>query len=194
MNIKREKIGWIIGGFIACSVSFISITTWLYPYSPFSVNKSYIYQRDKVLFNDKSYKEILYDFKNAYEKDLNNEYLNLTVNRTQYVLPIFEQDWLISEDSVSIDAKQLDMMLWEVKQVREVLLNLVVEEDYASEQRDYLMNIIKKLLSLEESIIDLKNENYVSRSELNRRLNTLCRDFTSVFRLYIAFYDRATNK
>jgi len=63
MSIKKEKIGWIIGGLIACIVSFISIMTWLYPYSFFSVNKSYTYQRDKVLFNDKSYKEILHDFK-----------------------------------------------------------------------------------------------------------------------------------
>ena len=115
--------------------------TWFYPYSPVSINKSYAYQPKKVLFNGKSYNEILNDFKESYEKDLNadlvNDYPNLTINQTQHILPIFEQDWLISKDAVSINSMKLDTILVEVKQVREVMLSLVIQADYTSVQKRF---------------------------------------------------------
>ncbi|MGE8035998.1 hypothetical protein [Lysinibacillus sp. NPDC093692] len=58
-------------------------------------------------------------------------------------MPIFEQDWLISKESIPFDELKLDRMLLDVKQVREVLLELVVQADYTSEERGYLVNNIK---------------------------------------------------
>ncbi|WP_408008233.1 hypothetical protein ACJROX_26760 [Pseudalkalibacillus sp. A8] len=192
MSKKVKKISWWAGGFIVFIVIFISIMTWFYPYSPFSVNKSYAYKPDKILFNGKSYEQILNEFKASYEKDLkadaDNKYPNLTINRTQYILPIFEQDWLINESSVPIDAMKLDMMLFEVQQVREVLLNLDVQVDYTSEQRRYLVDMIRSIISLEDNIIELQNENYASRKELNRRFDNLYGAFTSNFRRFSSFY------
>lgn len=181
----------MVGGVIILIIAVISIMTWFYPYSHLSINKNYTYQSKKVLF----YNEILSEFKDIYEKDVNadlmNEYPNITINRTQFVLPIFEQDWLISNDSVTINAKKLETMLFEVKQVKEVMLSLVVQADYTSEQRGYLVDIIRNLILLEDSIIELKNENYITRSDLNRQLDNLYNRFISDFRLFISFYESA---
>ncbi|KOP80243.1 hypothetical protein AMS59_02270 [Lysinibacillus sp. FJAT-14745] len=169
--------------------------TWFYPYSPFSVKKSYEYHPGKVLYGGKSYEAILNEFKESYNKDLkadlDNKYPNLTINRTQYVLPIFEQDWLISKDSIPFDVMKLDRMLLDVKQVREVLLELVVQADYTSEERGYLVNNIETLLSLEDSITQLKNENYLSRRELKIQFHNLCEEFKHNFDLFVTFYERS---
>lgn len=193
MKIKETKYSSMIAAFVLFIIIFISIITWFYPYSTLSVSKSYTFQPNKVLINGKSYNEILSDFKEAYEKDYNddleNTYPNLTILRTQYVIPVFEQDWLISKDSVSIDIKKLDTMLSDVKGVREVLLNLVAQAEYNSEQRYYLINIIRNFLLMEESITELKNDSYVTRSELKRRFSNLYNEFITVSRLFISFYD-----
>ena len=68
-KVKR-RISWSIGGFIVLIVIFMSVMTYLFPYSSFSVNKSYAYQPEKVLFNGEKYEEILNEFKDSYEKDL----------------------------------------------------------------------------------------------------------------------------
>lgn len=188
-----KKYNWIIGGFVISIIVVISIITWFYPYSPLSVNQSYAYQPKKVSFNGESYHEILSDFKESYEKDLNadliNNHPNLTINRTQFILPIFEQDWLISNDSVSINDEKLETVLFEVIQVREVLLSLVGQAEYTREQRVYLIDFIRNILSLEDSIVALKNENYLTRNELNRQIDNLYNEFTSNFRSFVAFYN-----
>ncbi|MEQ6353710.1 hypothetical protein ABNX05_03705 [Lysinibacillus sp. M3] len=169
--------------------------TWFYPYSSFSVKKSYAYHPDRVLYSGKSYEAILSEFKESYQKDLNadidNEYPNLTINRTQYVLPIFEQDWLMSKDSIPFDAMKLDKMLLDVKQVREVLLELVVQVNYTSEERDYLVNNIKTLLSLEDNITQLKNDKYLSRQELKIQFHNLYVEYIHNFDLFVTFYERS---
>ncbi|MEK5175747.1 hypothetical protein NST63_21485 [Heyndrickxia sp. FSL W8-0496] len=135
------------------------------------------------------------DFKGSYENDLkddlNNKVPNLTIDRTQYVLPIFEQGWLVSKNSISIDKMKLDTMLFEVKQVRGILLSLLVQVDYTSEQRGYLVNNIKDLLLLEEDITYLKNGSYLSRNELNRRLRNLAAEYTKNFDSFVTFYERS---
>lgn len=169
--------------------------TWIYPFSPLSINKSYDYQQKKVLHNGKTYNEIVNDFKESYENDLNADSVkdttNLTIDRTQYILPMFEQEWLISKDAVSIDSLKLDTILSEVKSAREVMFSLLEQVDYSSEHRGYLIKIIKSLLLLEESIVDLKDEKFATRSELNRRLKNLSNDFSFNFSLYTSFYERS---
>lgn len=196
-KVKR-RISLSIGGFSVLIVIFISVMTYQFPYSTFSVKNSYAYQPEKVLFNGEKYEEILNEFKDTYEidlkADLDSEYSNLTIDRTRYILPIFEQDWLISNNSVSFDKVKFDKIHYEVQKIREVLLNLVIQEDYTSEQRKYLVDIIRDLLSLEDTISELKNENYVSRSELNNRLDNLYSEFMNNFRSFVTFYDRSTNE
>ncbi|MFH5779991.1 hypothetical protein [Heyndrickxia oleronia] len=195
MSLKGKRIIVGIGGLSVLIILFIFIMTWCYPYSPFSVKKNYVYQPNKVLHNGKTFKQIFNEFKGSYENDLkadlNNKVPNLTIDRTQYVLPIFEQDWLVSKNSIPIDQMKLDTMLFEVKQVRGILLSLLVQVDYTSEQRGYLVNNIKDLLLLEENIIQLKNGSYLSRGELKRGFRNLSTEFTKNFDSFVTFYERS---
>ena len=168
--------------------------TWFYPFSILSVKKSYTYQSEEVLFIGKSYHEILSDFKKSVDKDLEsdseNEYPNLTINSTQYILPVFEQDWLFNNNPATIDRGTLDKMFVDVKRVREVLLSLVAQADYTSEQRKYLIDtIINNLLIMEDDITALKNDPFITRSELHWGLTNLHNGFTDRLRTFIFFYD-----
>ncbi|MDH5160558.1 hypothetical protein [Heyndrickxia oleronia] len=195
MSLKGKRIIGGIGGLSVLILLFIFIMTLCYPYSTFSVKKKYVYQPNKVLHNGKTFREIFNDFKGSYENDLkadlNNKVPNLTIDRTQYVLPIFEQDWLVSKDSIPIDKMKLDTMLFEVKQVRGIFLSLLAQVDYTSEQRGYLVNNIKDLLLLEENIIQLKNGSYLSRGELKRGFRNLSTEFTKNFDSFVTFYERS---
>ncbi len=172
--------------------------TWFYPFSHFSAHKSYTYKPGKVLYNDdQTYKDILNEFKESYEKELDNEFENtnngidLTIDRTRYILPIFEQDWLIGTDPVSMDKNKLDKMLVDVKQTTDSLLDLVANEDYTSQEKGYLINSIKNFLRLEESITRLKEEKYFSRNELSNLFGNLRNHFRSNFDLFVTFYERS---
>lgn len=193
MGKKIKIISLSVGGFIGLIVVFISVMTWFYPYSIFSVDKSYAYEPEQYLYNGKEYEEILSEFKDSYQKDLeadmDNKSANLIIDRTQYILPIFEQEWLVSKSSVPIDETKLDTMLMEVKNARVLLLDLIVQVDLTGEQRDDLVHVIKNFSSLEDSITKLKNEDYASRKELNRQLDSLHSLFIFNFRTYIHFYD-----
>lgn len=192
MSKKGRWISWSMGGIVILIVTFVLVMTWLFPFSPFSVNRNYNYQHKKILFNDKNYEEILNEFKDDFEElneDSAKKYPNLT-EQTQYVLPIFEEEWLLSEDSVPINKVKLGTMLLEVQQVREAFLNLIAQEDYTSEDRGYIINIIRNLLSLEDSIRELQTENYMTRNELKRGLDNLYVEYTGNFRFFVSSYDR----
>ena len=194
MKIMGKKNRWVIVGTLSIILIFITVMTWFYPFSILSVKKSYTYQSEQVLSNGRSYNEILSDFKKSFAKDLEsdseNEYPNFTIFETRRILSVFEQDLLISNDPVSIDRVTLDVMFGDVKRVREILLDLVAQADYTSEQRKYLIDtIINNLLIMEDNITALKNDPFITRSELNWRLDNLHSSFLSVFNTFIFFYD-----
>lgn len=193
MNTKRKRKTWGIGSgvIIVLVIAFIS---WYYPLSLFSIHQSFTYHPGSETHNGKTYEEEIGEFKAAYEKDL-KKYLesdnyNPTVNRTQFILPIFEQEWLIGTDSKTIDKEELDRMLFDVQQARNTLLDLVSEGDYSKEERVYLVDSIKNFLNLEESIRLIRNGKYFSRSDLQRMIGNLHGDFWASFDYYTTvFYD-----
>lgn len=193
MNTKRKRKVWGIGSgvFIVLVIAFIS---WYYPLSLFSIHQSFTYHPGSGTHNGKTYEEEIGEFKAAYEKDL-KKYLesdsyNPTVNRTQFILPIFEQEWLIGTDSKTIDKDKLDRMLFDLQQARNTLLNLVSEGDYSREERVYLVDSINNFLNLEETIRFIKNGKYFSRSDLQRMLGNLQGNFWASFDYYTTvFYD-----
>lgn len=192
MGTKRKRITYSIAGLI---IIFIVVMTWFFPYSPFSIHKSYSYQPAEVLYNGKTYETILNEFKDSYEKDLKtdleNDYSNLTIDRTQYILPIFEQDWLMNNGSVAIDKMKLENILWEVKEARELLLSLIVQVDYTSEERGYLVDLINHFYLLEENINELEKGGYISRKGIKRQLDNLYGELTFTFDFYVTFYERS---
>ena len=193
MNTKRKRKVWGIGSgvFIVLVIAFIS---WYYPLSLFSIHQSFTYHPGSETHNGKTYEEEIGEFKAAYEKDLKKDLesdnYNPTVNRTQFILPIFEQEWLIGTDSKTIDKDKLDRMLFDVQQARNTLLDLVSEGDYSREERVYMVDSINNFLNLEESIRFIRNGKYFSRSDLQRMLGNLQGDFWASFDYYTTvFYD-----
>ncbi|WP_026907258.1 hypothetical protein [Paucisalibacillus globulus] len=191
VSIKRGLIS-----VVAIISIFILIMTWCYPYSNFSIYKSYAYTPDPMMVD--GYIKDLDEFKALFEEELEQNYskdgiMDYTIDRTQYVLPLFEQDWIVSKDTVKFDMDDLDIILFETRNVRQTLLDLIVREDYTSEQRQYLVDSIGSLLILEESIIEIQTGKAKSRSTLNRQLHNLHGDFMTNFILYEIFYDLARN-
>ncbi|RDI36328.1 hypothetical protein [Falsibacillus pallidus] len=188
MSTKRNKKIWTLVSGTILIIIFISIMTWYYPLSPLSVNQSFTYHPGWETHNCKTYKEELNEFKKTYEEDLNeistSDNFNFTVERTQYILPIFEQQWLIGTDPKSIDKDKLNRMLFDVEQARNTLLNLVSEGDYDKEEKEYLVQNIKNFLSLEESIREIKDGKYFSRRDLQTLFGNLRGAFRSEFNLY----------
>lgn len=124
MTKKARFIIFSLLGLMSIIGIFIFIMTWFYPYSFFSVQKSYDYEPYYISSNGAEYSELINEFKNSYENDLEadsiNKDTNLTVDRTQYVLPLFEQEWLVSKEPLPFDELKLDTILLKVKQSKEI--------------------------------------------------------------------------
>ncbi|MDV6377873.1 hypothetical protein ORD22_06305 [Sporosarcina sp. GW1-11] len=198
MNTKPKKKIWGISSvaFIILVMIFIS---WYYPFSPFSIDQRFTYQPSWETHNGKTYNEEISEFRATYEKDVKmnveGDNYNATVDRTQYILPIFEQEWLIGTDSKTMDKDQLDRILLDVEQARNTLLDLLSKGDYNKEERGYLVDNIKRFLSLEERIRYIRNGKYFSRSDLQRLLGNLRGEFRAGFDFYTTvFYDVSHKK
>ncbi|QDP41606.1 hypothetical protein [Radiobacillus deserti] len=188
MTHKRRKIIIVVVGIWVFSVLIITL---VYPYSFVSVHKSYTFTPDPVVVEQ--YVNDLEEFKSSYKKDLDeltrpsND--DVTMDRTQFLLPLFAQDWLVSKQPVKMSVDDLETILFEVKNARNSLLELMAKKDYTQEQRQYLVDSIDHLLSLEEEIDRIKNGGFVSRKTLNVQFVNLHGSFLSNFMIFKIFYD-----
>jgi hypothetical protein len=172
-------------------VLLISIITWVYPYSSLSVYKNYSYNKGLVLVNGKTHEEIVQKFKRRLEFDLEEKEQNRTVSYTQNILPLFEQDWYIKEDAVTIKKQDLETMLMHVKNTRSTLLSLLQHEEYTSEQKMYLEQLINGFLGIEEYIGYMQHEPFLSRGDIRRSLGNLRDSQGLLFSIFTTFYDLA---
>ncbi|MYL45640.1 hypothetical protein GLV94_08275 [Virgibacillus halodenitrificans] len=193
---KKRTFIWGIGAVIALILIYLSVMTWYYPLSSFSIHKSYKYKPGKILYNDKTYGEIVNAFKKTYEKELVKEFeskgrdLDLTVVKTEYILPLFKQEWLLGTNSVTIKPDKLENMLFEVQHGRDIMLQLLADENYTKEQGNYLLASIKNLLHIEDSIRNIRDEKFITRKELKNSIRNLRGDFRDGFRFYVnPFYE-----
>ncbi|MGP4108489.1 hypothetical protein [Virgibacillus sp. L01] len=193
MTNKMKKI---IISLVGLFVFFILIMTWFYPYSIFSIHKSYSFTPDPVVVE--GYVKDLNEFKSSYEKDLEelrtNSTIDLTTDQTQHLLPLFEQDWLLSKEPVKLSMGDLGNILFQVKNARKTLLELVAKEDYKKEQRRYLVDSIESLLSLEGKIVDIKTGKAESRKTLKIQFGNLHVSFLNNFMMFEIFYERSRNE
>ncbi|MFD1019575.1 hypothetical protein [Thalassobacillus hwangdonensis] len=167
--------------------------TWLYPYSPFSLHKSYSFTPDPVVVD--GYAADLGEFKRTYEKDLDalhaDEGYDYITGQTQYILPLFEQEWLLTKEPVSMSMVDLGNLLFEVKTVRKTLLDLLGREDFPQEKRMDLVTTLEGVLALEEAIVDMKTGKAESRKTLNIQYRNLHGSFLNNYMRYEIFYERA---
>ncbi|GKV67138.1 MULTISPECIES: hypothetical protein [unclassified Sporosarcina] len=197
MNKKKGRL--VRTGILsAIFIIFVSFMTWFYPFSPFSLYKSYTYKPTEVLYNDKTYEELLNEFKETYREDLEKAYesspedINKMVVLTQYLLPVFEQDWLIGTDAAAINQEQLEVILHFTENSRDVLLDVTLQENYTQEQRRDLLNSIQNMFQLEDRIRYLSDSRYMSRKELAYSFDNLRGEFRDAFRFYVKpFYESA---
>jgi hypothetical protein len=187
MEKKTAKILAIILGILAVTILSIS---WIYPYSTFSIHKSYNYKPDPVVTS--GYVEDLNNFKNTYEEISSKDGFNLTVSRTQYILPMFEQDWLINTDSVKMDDLKLEAIEMEVKKVRTLLLQLAFSEEYPADGKEQLGYTLNNVIALGDFINDIQNRKAnESRHILHNEYSNLQMNFVSTLMTFVTFYERA---
>ena len=96
----------------------------------------------------------------------------------------------MNKESVSFDSMKLETMLFEVQQAQEDLLHLLVQVDYTVEQRGFFVGLIRNLSTLEESINQVENNKYVSRSQLKRQFNNIYVKYTNNFDSLVTFYEK----
>lgn len=71
---------------------------------------------------------------------------------------------------------------------------MTTREEYTWEQRTYLRTLIENLLSMEETIEGMMDDNWDNRTVLNRRFFNLHGGFTSSLTLFNSFYDTAQDR
>lgn len=184
---KQKMITRAAGLFVA----FILIMTWFYPFSFFSMYKSYAFTPDPVVVD--GYVNDLKAFKKSYQNDLNelttDRNIDLTTDQTQHLLPLFEQDWLVSKERVNMSELDLGNNLFKVKTTRNTLLRLLAKEEYTQVQRQYLADCIESLLLLEEDIMDIKTGKAESRNTLRVQFSNLHGSYLNNFMLFNIFYE-----
>ncbi|MFE6169653.1 hypothetical protein ACFVP8_17540 [Viridibacillus arvi] len=173
-----------INVWVCVAILFLISVNWFYPYSFLSVQKTLSFDADNIVVE--AYTEELNDFAKNYE--FSPEF-NLTTERTQYILQMYEQEWLISKKPVKLKMNDLEAIIMEVKETREILLELAFRETYSHETKDYLKASLKSCLDLEERIQYLQNSQNNSRSTLTRQFRNIQGEFISNFDLYTSFYE-----
>lgn len=186
MSKRPTRISLVFLGVIAL---FILAVTWFYPYSFFSIYKTYSYQPDSVM--TKEYKQDVDNFKRTSQIHSKND---LTSKKTKDILKIFEQDWLTHEKKSKMSTQELDAMLLEVKEARGILLDLSIQENYSKQEREYFVDSIKSLVELEEKINDIRNGESQSRRTLDTQFHNLHTSFISNFKAFTTFYQVTQEK
>ncbi|SHG45973.1 hypothetical protein [Ornithinibacillus halophilus] len=190
MTKKAKVISLSVAAVIGFIIIFLALMTWFFPYSSFSMKKSMTYSPDPFVVE--GYVADLNEFKEIYEADKASEEMkNLKIDRTQYILPIFEQKWLVNKESITIDKLDFDTMLFDVVQARQILLSLMVQEDYTTEQKQYLADLIENLLALEDSISEIQHSPFVTRSTLDHQIRELQGGFEHSLSFFAMYYERS---
>lgn len=159
--------------------------SWVFPYSILSFNKSITYNQDNVVVDQ--YLESLQDFKEIYEAKQGDN--DLTTDRVQYMLEFYQRSSLTTKDAVKISQQDLDLTLFELKQIRDTLMDLAFSEKYDNETKEYLKLTLKSCLGLEEEIESLMDPTFDSRKVIKIRLSNLHGGLMANFNDLVTFYE-----
>ncbi|WP_397538552.1 hypothetical protein [Rummeliibacillus pycnus] len=168
--------------FIAILLALVA-ENWFYPYSFLSFNKSVTHDEGNSVVQQ--YLQDLSDFKSIYIIEPESD---ITTDRIQYILQMYEQKWLISKKPVNMKFNELDIILIKVRENREILLDLAFRENYSPMAKQYLKESIQFCFELEEKIQELKNSYFNSRITLKRQYRNLHGEFISSFDMFVSFY------
>ena len=138
----------------------------------------------------KQYQKDLKDFKNSYNKVLNKAPKdNLTIQRTQYIIQMYDQPWLTSTKPIQMKYQELDTILFEVKEARRILTELAIQETYSKDAKGFLKLTLENCSLIEENLEEILDSKSHSRSNLNSQLHILHMSFMSNFDIFKSFYE-----
>lgn len=176
-------------------IIFVFTMTWFYPYSFFSLYKSYSWETYEIYSDGKSYNDILDEFIAVHEADLiteldNDTLPNLTINHTVGLLDFFQQDWLLKEEPTRMNDAQLNDMAFYLQMAENNLLDLLVQVDFSTDGKSYLVQMLHHIDYMEKTISEIRQEDYYSRNDLRRNFNNIYGDMVFVLDLYKSFYEK----
>ena len=177
INIKSIKL--FVSGLLLLICFFIVNT--VYPYSFFSFGKVITYNADNSIVQD--YNKVLSNLKMHFETNNNKD-----LNKTEYILDMFKQKWLVSENEVKIRYHDLDKMLNEVKKSRDILIEYALLGNYSEIEKDFLKKSIEQCFFVEENIYQLKNSKHYTRAAIKRQLHNLHINFANILDSYSTFF------
>ena len=170
-------------GLLSLIVMSILLVTWVYPFSPVSVYKNINYTTDSDRV--RIHTEYLNKLQKLYDESSPDDVTTMVL---QNISHMFEQDWLVKNDTFIMNKGDLDKMLMRMKNARAGLLNLTRQEEYSWEQRSYLLTSIENLLSMEETIEGMMDDSWEKRTVLKRQFQNLHGGYTSSLMYFTSFY------
>ena len=183
-GVSMKGVKFKIIGFLSLIIISILIVTWFFPFSIVSVyqNINYTTDSDSVRIHNK----YLGNLQKLYDESSPDDVSTVVL---QNISPIYEQDWLVKNDTFKMNKDELAKMVMHMRNAREGLLNLTTQEEYSYEQRTDLVTIIENVMSMEELIKYIMEDRWENRTVVKRQLNNLHGAFTSSLMLFNSFYD-----
>lgn len=184
--LKIKNLVFILLSVLIVILIFIN---WQYPFSPFSIQKSFTYKTDDIVIEQ--YNTELKSFKELYSLQISAQESNgfdLTTNRIQYLLQMYDQHWLTNTDSTNVTHEQLDNHLFELREARKLIIELAFSEEYSKNVKEYLKMLLEDNLFLEEALLDMKHSSFDSRKTLHRRYRNIHRGYIKNFDIFNSFY------
>ncbi len=171
-------------GLLSLIVISILIVTWVYPFSPVSVYKNINVNMDS--YSVRNHTEYLNNLQNLYDESSPDDVTTLVL---QNISHMFEQDWLVKNDTFKMNKDELAKMLMGIRNAREGLLKLTMHEEYSYEQRSYLLMNIENVMAMEELIEGMIDDSWENKTVLKRQFNNhLHGAYTNSLMLFTTFY------
>ena len=154
-------------GLLSLIVMSILLVTWVYPFSPVSVYKNINITTDP--YSARNHTEYLNNLQTLYDESSPDDVTTLVL---QNISHMFEQDWLVKNDTFKMNKDELARMLMGMRNARDGLLKLTMHEEYSWEQRNDLLMNIENVIAMEELIEDIMDDHWEDRTVLKRQFFT----------------------
>ena len=171
-------------GLLSLIVISILIVTWVYPFSPVSVYKNINITTDP--YSVRNHIDQLNKLQKLYDESSPDDVTTLVL---QNISHMFEQDWLVKNDTFKMSKDELAKMAMGMRNARDGLLKLTMHEEYSWQQRNDLLWNIENVIAMEELIEDIMDDSWENRTVLKRQFFNLHGAYTSSLMLFNSFYE-----
>ena len=192
--ISSPKYKTVVIWFGVFTISFFAFFTIVYPYSIYSLNKSFTFETPYSKSNGYTHSELLQRFEANYEKDLDQWYdseiedRNLVVVHTQYILDIFKQEWLLDDSVTKIDEDALYAARGKLQSARSTMFDFLFQLDLTYDQKQTLRYLLSTADHQIDEIDALLDNPFYTRTTLKRVFGNLEESYTVFFSMYRQFY------